>query len=103
LYTRIHHTAPDPYNDVNDDNYQMAPPQRADSSAAATTTSSVVCFTIHAESFRIFAYLSFWGMVILAIVCTKYLVEPNLGFDLETESDIKKYFGFNNVSMVEFG
>ena len=49
---------------------------------------------LHPESVRQIAYAAFWSMCVLAIVLSKTMVPPIV---IE-ESDLKKVFGYNNVS-----
>ena len=76
-------------------------------------------FKLHPESLRFLAYSFFWIMCIIAILLTKYIIRPILlkgptdgkscppfemgeGFDINTDSHLRRVSGYNNVSIHSF-
>lgn len=64
-------------------------------------------YTFHVEQLRLFAYISFWGMCLFAIIVSTFTVTPYLGPCPLNEGDEPTYgmhcsvlmgaFGFNNI------
>jgi hypothetical protein len=67
-------------------------------------------YNIQVEKFRLYAYISFWGMCLFAIIMTRLTVANTLGPCPLTEganptyglhcSVLMETFGFNNVSII---
>ena len=69
-------------------------------------------YTFKVEQLRLFAYISFWGMCLFAIIVSTFTVTPYLGPCPLNEGDEPTYgmhcsvlmgaFGFNNVSETNY-